>query len=80
MKMFLTRIGFGSRVVVTGDITQIDLPRDSGSGLVVVQKVLGSISTVGFSYLTEQDVVRNPLVKDIIKAYDEYEREEKVEE
>jgi phosphate starvation-inducible PhoH-like protein len=80
MKMFLTRIGFGSRVVVTGDITQIDLPRESRSGLVVVQKVLGSVSTVGFSYLTEQDVVRNPLVKDIIKAYDEYEREEKVEE
>ncbi len=80
MKMFLTRIGFGSRVVVTGDITQIDLPRDSGSGLVVIQKVLGDIQTIGFSYLTDQDVVRNPLVKDIIKAYDEYEREEKDEE
>jgi len=80
MKMFLTRIGFGSRVVVTGDITQIDLPRDSGSGLVVVQRVLKSVPTIGFSYLTDQDVVRNPLVKDIIKAYDEYEREEKTEE
>lgn len=80
MKMFLTRIGFGSRVVITGDITQIDLPRDTGSGLVVIQKVLKSVDSVGFSYLSEHDVVRNPLVKEIIKAYDNYEREEQAQE
>ncbi len=80
MKMFLTRIGFNSRVVVTGDITQIDLPRDTKSGLVVIQKVLGGIESIGFSYLTDQDVVRNPLVKEIIKAYDTYEREKQAKE
>ena len=80
MKMFLTRIGFNSRVVVTGDITQIDLPRDTNSGLVVIQKVLGGIESIGFSYLTDQDVVRNPLVKEIIKAYDTYESEKQAKE
>jgi len=80
MKMFLTRIGFNSRVVVTGDITQIDLPRDTNSGLVVIQKVLGGIESIGFSYLTDQDVVRNPLVKEIIKAYDTYERDKQAKE
>ncbi len=80
MKMFLTRIGFNSRVVVTGDITQIDLPHDTKSGLVVIQKVLGGIESIGFSYLTDQDVVRNPLVKEIIKAYDTYESEKQAKE
>ncbi|MDD5745317.1 MAG: PhoH family protein, partial [Mesotoga sp.] len=80
MKLFLTRIGFNSRVVVTGDITQIDLPRDTNSGLVVIQKVLGGIESIGFSYLTDQDVVRNPLVKEIIKAYDTYERDKQAKE
>lgn len=77
MKMFLTRIGFNSRVVVTGDITQIDLESSGDSGLVIIQKILKGIQSVDFVYLTEHDVVRNPIVKEIIKAYDVYEREAK---
>ncbi len=80
MKMFLTRIGFNSRVVVTGDITQIDLPRDTGSGLVVIQRILENIGSIGFAYLTDQDVVRNPIVKEIVKAYDKYEREKETKD
>ncbi len=77
MKMFLTRIGFGSKTVVTGDITQIDLEENTKSGLVVISKVLIDIEGIGFSRLTSHDVVRNPLVKKIIKAYDEFERKKR---
>ncbi len=71
MKMFLTRQGFGSRVVVTGDVTQIDLERGS-SGLVQVQNILLDIKGIEFVYLTEADVVRHPLVTQIIRAYERY--------
>ncbi len=71
---------FNSRVVVTGDITQIDLPRDTGSGLVVIQRILENIGSIGFAYLTDQDVVRNPIVKEIVKAYDKYEREKETKD
>ena len=73
MKMFLTRIGFGSKVVITGDLTQKDLPSGSKSGLEVAIKVLSKIEDIGFSYLTSLDVVRHPLVQRIVKAYDAYE-------
>lgn len=73
MKMFLTRIGFNSHAVITGDITQIDLPRSSNSGLIQVRKILSNIKGIEFVYLTNQDVVRHELVKDIIKAYERYE-------
>ncbi|MBF1323040.1 PhoH family protein [Mogibacterium diversum] len=73
MKMFLTRMGFNSKVVVTGDITQIDLPKGAGSGLVEAKRVLSGVEGVEFSYLTEVDVVRHELVKRIIKAYSDYE-------
>ncbi|HEX9060203.1 MAG TPA: PhoH family protein [Clostridia bacterium] len=74
MKMFLTRIGFGSTAVVTGDVTQIDLPGDKKSGLREVQKVLGNIKGIEFVHLTEQDVVRHELVQKIIKAYEKYDK------
>ena len=73
MKMFLTRIGFGSKVVVTGDLTQKDLPSGTNSGLEQAMKVLSNLDDIGFSYLTNQDVVRHPLVQKIVKAYDVYE-------
>lgn len=72
MKMFLTRIGFGSKAVVTGDITQIDLPGDKKSGLKEVTKILKDIKGIEFVYLTEKDVVRHELVQRIIKAYEKY--------
>jgi len=78
MKMFLTRIGFGSKVVITGDLTQKDLPKGTKSGLEVAIKVLGKIEDIGFSYLTSQDVVRHPLVQKIVKAYDAYEEKQKL--
>lgn len=74
LKMFLTRIGQGSKAVVTGDITQIDLPPDKSSGLKKVRKILGSLSEIEFIDLTEKDVVRCELVQKIIRAYDKYER------
>lgn len=74
MKMFLTRLGRQSKAVVTGDITQTDLPDDQPSGLIEVQKILPHIDGLGFIYLTERDVVRNPLVQEIIKAYDKYQQ------
>ncbi len=77
MKMFLTRIGFGSKVVITGDQTQKDLPAGSKSGLDVALKVLSKIEDIGFSFLTSQDVVRHPLVQKIVKAYDAYEDKQK---
>ncbi len=73
MKMFLTRIGFGSKVIVTGDLTQKDLPSVSRSGLEEAIRVLSGIEDIGFSYLTSADVVRHPLVQRIVKAYDDYE-------
>lgn len=71
MKMFLTRLGFGSKAVITGDVTQIDLPRGQVSGLVHAQKILSRIEGIAFHYLTGEDIVRHPLVSDIIKAYEE---------
>lgn len=69
MKMLLTRLGFGSKAVITGDITQIDLPRGQVSGLVHAQKILAKIKGIAFHYLTGEDIVRHPLVQDIIRAY-----------
>lgn len=74
MKMFLTRIGFGSRVVITGDLTQKDLPDGIQSGLDVAVKVLSQVEEIGFSRLTSQDVVRHPLVQRIVKAYEDFEK------
>ncbi len=76
MKMFLTRIGFGSKVVVTGDLTQKDLPQDVVSGLDVALKVLSSVDEIGICRLTSQDVVRHPLVQKIVTAYEKYEEKE----
>ena len=73
MKMFLTRIGFGSKVIITGDLTQKDLPAGAASGLDVALKVLSKVEDIGFATLTGEDVVRHPLVQKIVKAYDEYE-------
>ena len=73
MKMFLTRIGFGSKVIVTGDRTQKDLPRDVVSGLDIALKVLSKVDDIGFAFLDNNDVVRHPLVQKIVKAYEEYE-------
>ena len=72
MKMFLTRLGVNSKAIVTGNITQIDLPQKSLSGLVEIQKVLKSVQGVSFVYLEKADVVRHKLVKDIIDAYEKY--------
>ena len=72
MKMFLTRLGFGSRAVVTGDITQVDLPQGARSGLIVVQEILGDIESVGFTFLDARDVVRHKIVQDIVEAYRVY--------
>ncbi len=70
MKMFLTRLGYDSKAVITGDVTQIDLPAGRGSGLVEVQKILKGIDGIKFKYFSSRDVVRHKLVQDIIKAYD----------
>ncbi len=72
MKMFLTRLGFGSKAVITGDITQIDLPSGRISGLVEAMKVVGQVEGVSFVYFDERDVVRNKLVQLIVKAYESY--------
>lgn len=69
MKMFLTRLGFGSKMVVTGDITQIDLPNNSPSGLKIVQDILNAVEDISFIHLTAEDVVRNRLVSEIVTAY-----------
>ncbi len=73
MKMFLTRIGFGSKVIITGDQTQKDLPSNAVSGLDTAIKVLGKVEDIAFVRLTNEDVVRHPLVQKIVKAYEEYE-------
>ncbi|HHW07900.1 MAG TPA: PhoH family protein [Clostridia bacterium] len=72
MKMFLTRIGFDSKAVITGDVTQVDLPKGQYSGLVEAQEVLKGLKGISFQYLTEADVVRHPLVQEIIKAYEQF--------
>ena len=76
MKMFLTRLGFGSKMVVTGDVTQIDLPNDQRSGLKVVRDILGDLRDVNFSTLTSTDVVRHRLVGDIVDAYERWDATE----
>ncbi len=76
MKMFLTRMGFGSKVVITGDITQVDLPEGKTSGLVQIQHILKGIRGIKFIYFSERDVIRHPIVQDIIKAYERAERGE----
>jgi phosphate starvation-inducible PhoH-like protein len=72
MKMFLTRLGFGSKIVVTGDITQVDLPGGARSGLKIVQEILDGIEDVHFAYLTSSDVVRHRLVGNIVDAYERW--------
>jgi phosphate starvation-inducible PhoH-like protein len=72
MKMFLTRLGFNSKAVITGDITQIDLPSERRSGLIEAIEIVGKIDGIAFVYFDERDVVRHSLVQRIIKAYDEY--------
>jgi phosphate starvation-inducible PhoH-like protein len=72
MKMFLTRLGFGSKAVITGDITQVDLPAGKSSGLIEVREILKSIEGMKFCFFTEIDVVRHPLVQDIIRAYEKW--------
>ena len=71
MKMFLTRLGFNSKAVITGDVTQIDLPNERRSGLIEAIEVVGNIEGIAFVYFDEHDVVRHSLVQRIIKAYDE---------
>jgi phosphate starvation-inducible PhoH-like protein len=77
MKMFLTRLGYGSKAVVTGDVTQVDLPSGRGSGLIEVQKVLRGVEGVSFCFFSEVDVVRHPLVQEVVRAYDQFEAERK---
>jgi phosphate starvation-inducible PhoH-like protein len=72
MKMFLTRLGFGSKAVITGDVTQIDLPTGRTSGLVEAMKVVGHVEGISFIYFDERDVVRHALVQQIVKAYEQY--------
>ncbi len=76
IKMFLTRIGFGSTAVVTGDITQIDLPNERSSGLIHVLKVLKDVEGISFTFFDTKDVVRHPLVQRIVSAYERYEQEQ----
>ncbi len=73
MKMFLTRIGFNSRAIITGDITQTDLPKKQESGLISIQNILKDINGISFVYLSQEDVVRHKLVRDIIDAYEKFE-------
>jgi len=79
MKMFLTRLGINSKAIITGDITQIDIPDKDRSGLVQVQHILQGIEGIAFIYLTEKDVVRHPLVREIILAYDAYDEQRRKE-
>jgi phosphate starvation-inducible PhoH-like protein len=76
MKMFLTRLGFDSKIVVTGDVTQVDLPGDQRSGLKVVRNILGELDDVHFTTLTSADVVRHRLVGEIVDAYERYDAAE----
>jgi phosphate starvation-inducible PhoH-like protein len=72
MKMFLTRLGFGSKMVITGDVTQVDLPHGQKSGLRIIRDILGAIDDISFIDLTAEDVVRHRLIGDIVKAYDTF--------
>jgi phosphate starvation-inducible PhoH-like protein len=72
MKMFLTRLGFGSKMVITGDVTQVDLPNGAQSGLRVITNILSDIDDIAFLELTAEDVVRHRLIGDIVKAYARY--------
>src|SRR5262249_29502113 len=72
MKMFLTRIGYGSKAVITGDITQIDLPVGKMSGLVEARNVISGVEGISFIHFNERDVVRHPLVQRIVRAYETY--------
>ena len=72
MKMFLTRIGFGSKAVITGDVTQVDLPAGKRSGLIEAERVLSNLEGIEFVYFTERDVVRHKLVQLIIRAYEDH--------
>jgi phosphate starvation-inducible PhoH-like protein len=72
MKMFLTRLGFGSKAVITGDVTQIDLPTGRPSGLIEAMKVVNDIEGISFIYFDDRDVVRHRLVQQIVKAYEAY--------
>ncbi len=78
MKMFLTRIGFHSKAVITGDITQIDLPAGKKSGLKDAVRILKNIEDIGINYLTDRDVVRHPLIQKIIRAYDRFDRDQQI--
>jgi phosphate starvation-inducible PhoH-like protein len=69
MKMFLTRLGFGSRAVITGDVTQIDLPRGSQSGLLQAVEILSGVPDIAFTHFSDVDVVRHPIVQAIVRAY-----------
>jgi phosphate starvation-inducible PhoH-like protein len=80
MKMFLTRLGFSSKAVVTGDITQIDLPPERVSGLIEVRDILRDVEGIRFIYFDERDVVRHKLVQDIIKAYDQYQHQDGIQD
>lgn len=73
MKMFLTRLGFGSKMVITGDVTQTDLPNGQRSGLAIIRDILGGVADISFMDLTTEDVVRHRLIGDIVKAYDTFE-------
>jgi phosphate starvation-inducible PhoH-like protein len=77
MKMFLTRLGFDSKAVVTGDVTQVDLPAGKLSGLIDAERILQKIEGIHFQYFTEADVVRHPLVSEIVKAYEGSRHEKK---
>ncbi len=79
MKMFLTRLGFGSKAVITGDITQVDLPAGKVSGLIEAEKILKRIESVRFVYFSEIDVIRHPLVQHVIKAYARLDKEKKTD-
>ena len=72
MKMFLTRLGFGSKAVVTGDVTQIDLPRGAPSGLIEARNILTGVPGLDFVHFTEEDVIRHPLVGRIVQAYERH--------
>ena len=78
MQMFLTRIGFGSKAIITGDITQIDLPKGKQSGLIHVLKILQNVEGISFNFFVARDVVRHPLVQRIIQAYAKHHEENKV--
>ena len=69
MRMFLTRFGFGSKIIINGDIIQIDLPQKDNSGLTKIARILNSIKGIEFTYLNDKDVVRHRLVQEIIRAY-----------